>query len=95
MASELPPVVFDDDNPEWTDEDFARARPAGEVLPPEVIAAFKRGRGRPAGSGKTESVTLRIDRDTLARYRASGPGWQTRINETLRRASRALDRQPR
>lgn len=34
-----PPVTFDDDNPEWTDEDVARARPAAE-LPPEVLAAF-------------------------------------------------------
>ena len=33
-----PPVVFDDDNPEWTEEDFARARPASKVLPPEVVA---------------------------------------------------------
>jgi hypothetical protein len=34
------PDLDDPDNPEWTAEDFARARPASEVLPPEVIAAF-------------------------------------------------------
>lgn len=84
MASKLPPVVFDEDNPEWTEADFARARPANEVLPPAAAAALiKRGRGRPAGSDK-EQVTLRLDRDVLAHFRAGGPGWQTRINDALR-----------
>jgi uncharacterized protein (DUF4415 family) len=41
--------------------------------------------GRPAGSNK-ELVSLRIDKDVLARFREAGPGWQTRINEALRRA---------
>lgn len=45
------PVVFDDDNPEWTEEDFARARPASE-LPSEMLAAFPKTAarlGRPSG----------------------------------------------
>jgi hypothetical protein len=32
-------VIFDDDNPEWTEEDFARARPASE-LPAPFLSAF-------------------------------------------------------
>lgn len=39
-----PPVVFDDDNPEWTEEDFDRARPAAEVLPGKVVAALTKGK---------------------------------------------------
>jgi uncharacterized protein (DUF4415 family) len=39
------PIQFDDDNPEWTAADFARARPAHEVLPPEVLKAFPKSRG--------------------------------------------------
>jgi uncharacterized protein (DUF4415 family) len=79
-------VVFDDDNPEWTEEDFARARPASEVLPPHVLAAFPKSKGgRPRGSSK-DQVTLRIDRDVLGRFKATGPGWQSRINDVLRRA---------
>ena len=73
-----------DDNPEWTEEDFARARPASEILPPHVVRALIR-RGRPLGSNK-QQVSLRIDKDILERFRATGPGWQTRINETLKRA---------
>jgi len=45
---------------------------------------FKRGRGRPQGSGKKEQVTLRLDTDILEQFRAAGNGWQTRINDALR-----------
>ena len=82
-AAEFENAVFDDDNPEWTEQDFARARPVSDN--PELAAAFPRSRGgRPCGSGK-ELVSLRIDKDVLDRFRAAGPGWQTRINEALRR----------
>ncbi|MES3098988.1 BrnA antitoxin family protein [Sphingomonas faeni] len=89
MAGDTPEVVFDDDNPEWTEADFARARPIADF--PEMAAAFPNGnksRGRPKGSvtsGKS-LVFLRLDNDVLERFRASGPGWQSRMNETLRGA---------
>ena len=82
------PVVFDDDNPEWTEEDFARARPAAEVLPPEFMAAWRAKRGRPKGSVKPDAkqqVSLRLDQDVIAHFRSTGPGWQSRINAALRR----------
>ncbi len=47
-------------------------------------AERKRLRGRPAGSGRKDAVSLRVDRDVLAGFRATGRGWQTRINEVLR-----------
>lgn len=80
------PVVFDEDNPEWTKQDFARARPISDF--PELAAAFPQGakrRGRPAGSDKAQ-IAIRIDKDVLAKFKAGGPGWQSRINEALRRA---------
>lgn len=77
------PVVFDEENPEWTEEDFARARPASE-LPPRLAAAFRKG-GRPPGSTK-RAVSIRLDEDVLEKFRATGPGWQSRINEALKRA---------
>ena len=47
------------------------------------IEAYRKQRGRPAGSDK-ESTTIRFDRDVLAAFRAEGPGWQTRMNAALR-----------
>ena len=77
-------MVFDEDNPEWTKADFARARPISE-FPELAVAMAKAKRGRPAGQNK-EQVTLRIDKDVLARFRAGGPGWQSRINDALKKA---------
>ena len=48
------------------------------------LKQFKRGRGRPLGSGTKEQVTLRLDTQILEQFRATGDGWQTRINDALR-----------
>ncbi len=80
----------DEDNPEWTKEDFARARPAAEVLP-EFIGEkatqelMRRSRGRPRKADRKVNQTLRMDADVLEAYRRAGKGWQTRINEVLRK----------
>jgi uncharacterized protein (DUF4415 family) len=76
----------DAENPEWTEADFRRARPALEVLPKEVVEAIRRYRGQrgPQKNPTKELISLRVDRDVAAAYRASGPGWQTRANEALR-----------
>lgn len=84
MASE---PQFDPDNPEWTEADFAAAK-GPESLPPAMLAAFPktiRRSGRPAGSNK-QAVSIRLDKDVLEKFRATGPGWQSRINEALKRA---------
>ena len=78
----------DDENPEWTREDFAKARPALEVLAevfgPTAAESIRRGRGRPAKVDKKVNQTLRLDADVLDAYRQQGSGWQTRINQILR-----------
>jgi uncharacterized protein (DUF4415 family) len=79
----------DEDNPEWTAEDFARARPASEVLPRFIGQAatdelLRRGRGRPAKPDRKVNQTLRLDPDVLEAYRGEGPGWQALMNEVLR-----------
>jgi uncharacterized protein (DUF4415 family) len=59
-------------------------RPATEEELHAGIETFRKSRGRPAGSGTKEQVAIRFDKDVLAAFRASGPGWQTRINNALR-----------
>ncbi len=89
----LPPdsAPFDDpDNPEWTEAMFAEARANVESLPPVVRALLKRG--RPKLTNVKVAVKLRLDPDVVDGFKAEGPGWQTRINATLREA---LDRQRR
>ena len=44
-------------------------------------------RGRPKAASPKEAVNLRLDADVLEFFRKTGPGWQTRINEALRKAA--------
>ncbi len=62
----------------------AMTDPDNLPLTAKELSQFKRGRGRPQGSGKKEQVTLRIDLEILEQFRARGNGWQTRINDALR-----------
>jgi uncharacterized protein (DUF4415 family) len=57
-------------------------RPATEEELREGIALAK-SPGRPAGSDKTQ-IALRVDNPILAAFRATGKGWQTRMNEALK-----------
>ena len=61
-------------------------RGEGRAHTPEMIAGY-RARGRPAGSFKADPklpVTMRFDADILASFKATGKGWQTRMNDALR-----------
>ncbi|MBI5107184.1 MAG: BrnA antitoxin family protein [Rhodocyclales bacterium] len=84
-----PAPSIDDENPEWTTEDFARARPASEVLPKLVGKAaaaemLRPKRGRPVSANPKAHVNLRLDPDVVAAFRATGRGWQTRLNAALK-----------
>lgn len=78
-------IAADPDNPEWTEEDFARARPFAEVFP-EMAAAIERSRAElPEGTGRI-GMTISVDREVFARLVAGGPDWPDRIDAALRRA---------
>jgi len=79
-----PEAVFDDDNPEWTEADFARAIPVDGDLR-GALAKLRATRGAQKAPTK-KLVSLRVDQDVLERFRATGPGWQSRMNEALRKA---------
>jgi uncharacterized protein (DUF4415 family) len=79
-------IALDPDNPELTEEEFKLARPFAEVFP-ELAASIKRARGRPAMERPRKVVSLRMDQDVLDKFRATGKGWQSRVNEALRKAS--------
>ncbi|MBJ7312873.1 BrnA antitoxin family protein [Rugamonas sp. CCM 8940] len=79
--------VDPDDAPELTDEFFENGVwRIGEKIVSRVEAQAEVGRrrGRPAGSGTKVSTTIRFDADVLAAFKATGDGWQTRMNDALR-----------
>lgn len=70
-----------------------RAAWAGAVMvrsggPEAVRAALKRRRGQrgPQKAPVKVATTLRLPADTLARWKQTGPGWQTRMAELLQKA---------
>lgn len=77
--------MTDDTTPEFTDAVMARARPAREVLPAAVLEAFRNKGGRPRAETPKVPLSIRLDRDVVDGWKASGAGWQTRMNEALRR----------
>ena len=84
------PVVFDDDNPEWTKADFARARPATDIHSAAILDLLVRKPGRPAMAkdDRKQKVNIRLSPDVLEALRAGGAGWQTRADELLRKGLR-------
>jgi uncharacterized protein (DUF4415 family) len=82
------PELVDKENPEWTEEDFRNVRPAAEVLPelvgPQFTAEMLKPRGRPKAAVTKSQVNIRLDADVLEAFKATGRGWQTRINRALR-----------
>ena len=63
------------------DDDFFENAVKVEALPDSLQQKL---RGRPRLVNPKQAVKLRIDADVLAAYKATGKGWQTRINEILR-----------
>lgn len=78
-----PPADFDE-NPEWTEEDFARAKPFKEVFP-EQFKAWKR-MGRPQVAAPKIHIGFRLAADVVAGIRASGKGYNARVEKVLRDA---------
>lgn len=63
-------ALTDPDNLPWTDEDWVKAKPF--ML-----------RGRPLSDLTKKRITIRLERNTLEKFRATGKGWQTRIDKAL------------
>jgi len=96
-------------NPEWIDPDDAPELneeffESGEwkigdrvVSPSEGKAAFREAikRGRPKAAVKKVSTTIRLDADVLEAFKATGHGWQTRINSVLRKWLKESKSRPR
>lgn len=65
-------IAADPDAHELTDAELAELRPLAR-LP-----------GRPKADRPKERITIRFDQEVMAAFRATGPGWQTRMNDVLR-----------
>ena len=77
-------IAEDPDDFELDADWFGRARPVIEVMPHLVERHRPEYFKRKAPT--KEKVTVRLDADILAHFRSTGRGWQTRLNEALRKS---------
>lgn len=97
MKERLPLTDEEGEVRELTEEDFALARPLVEVMPPEFVAMVlahqdemarqglmppRRTRGTQKAPTK-KPVTLRLSEEVIDKFKATGKGWQARINDVL------------
>lgn len=70
-----------------TDDELRQAKPFREVFP-DLAASIDRElakRGRPKAEQTKQPVTIRLDPDIVDHYKATGKGWQSRMNDDLRK----------
>jgi uncharacterized protein (DUF4415 family) len=92
MPRKVKPPVFDDDNPEWTKADFAKATkfPPGirlkDLKPGELERIL--GKRGPQKEATKIPVSIRLSPEVVKHFKSKGPGWQSRIDDALRKIAR-------
>ncbi|MDR2244498.1 MAG: BrnA antitoxin family protein [Burkholderiales bacterium] len=82
MSKKPNPELIDDDNPEWTEEMFRESIRFSD-LSEGLQAKLRRIRGPGKKPSKVQTA-IRFDPDVLAALKATGRGWQTRVNDVMR-----------
>ena len=77
-------ITADTDTGETDARWFATALTSEEAVP-HILERYRRTRGRQKAPTK-QQIHIRLDADIVEHFRNGGPGWQTRLNDTLRRA---------
>ena len=84
MSKHVPLIDDEGEVRELTLDEIKRMRPAAEVLPPELLKVLGiKPRGKQKAPLKVPT-TIRFDADVLAALKASGKGWQTRVNDIMK-----------
>lgn len=76
-----------DDTPELGEAFFKRARPAREMMSEAAQSNFVRKPGRPKSEAPKQQITLRLSQSVLEKFKADGPGWQSRMDAVLQSGS--------
>lgn len=82
MQKKLNPELVDADNPEWSADDVKQAKSFAGLSESLQNKLSRRARGPQANPTK-ERITIRLSPNVVETFRASGDGWQTRIDHAL------------
>lgn len=78
-------IAADPEDWESGEEDIAKAKPFAEMFP-ELAESIRRSRGRPPVEKPKQVVSIRLDQDVVSKFKATGKGWQAKINDVLKKA---------
>ncbi len=84
MAKKPDAFMIDEENPEWTAREIAEASPFREIFPDQF--ATWRKRGRPPAESPKVHIGFRLAADVVAGIRATGRGYNARVEKVLREA---------
>ena len=73
------------ESPELTDEQIAQGKPFAEAFP-DLAESVRKGRGRPPVATPLQQISIRLEPAVIEKFKATGKGWQARINEVLKKA---------
>jgi len=89
-SQDLPkPWVDPDDAPELTNDFFEQGewQIGDQLVSAQAGAAALRealSRGRPKAQSTKQALTVRYDTEVIEAFKATGKGWQTRMNDALK-----------
>ena len=69
---------------ELTTEDFKHFRPAAEILPSSLRAKLATRKRGPQKAPIKDRITIRLSKEVVEKFRATGEGWQVRVDTALR-----------
>lgn len=84
MKKPTPLIDADGEVRTLTSSDFRTFRPASEALPPDLQKTLGMRQRGPQKSPTKVSTTIRLSSDVLQAFRATGDGWQTRVDAALK-----------
>ena len=84
MTKRAPLIDADGEVRELTAADLRHFKPAAEVLPPELLKVMGVKPRGPQKAPTKQATTIRLSPDVMAAFKATGAGWQTRIDSALK-----------
>lgn len=91
MEKPLPLTDADGEVRELTEEDFKHFNPFSSL--PEDLQIVLRGRSKQKSAARI-STTVRYSPEVVAYFRATGKGWQARMDDALKEWMKAQNRRP-
>ena len=82
MNRKLNPELMDDDNPEWTADEAHAAKTFSALSETLQTKLARRARGTQLTPTK-ERITIRLSPAVVETFRATGTGWQSRMDGAL------------